>query len=150
MLTTRPEVEQANPDEEEVSIRLSVLPIRLNIDQVSHTHCICTVPLGSCRTLCTLCLSFSIRYRTPPPSTVSSTSERAHTHLHYLVHIYRPSFPGNHQQSHTHQFPAKFHSERTSVHPFLCVPAFSAHKDRLHHQVEIPYRYHGLPVECSM
>ena len=33
VLNTRPEPE-VNPSEEEVSIRLSILPIRLNIDQV--------------------------------------------------------------------------------------------------------------------
>ena len=40
VLTTRPELE-TNVEEEEVSVRLSVLPIRLNIDQVSLLH-MCT------------------------------------------------------------------------------------------------------------
>ncbi len=35
VLFTRPEVE-ARPDIEEASVRLSMLPIRLNMDQVSH------------------------------------------------------------------------------------------------------------------
>ena len=49
VLTTRPELE-TDVDEEEVSVRLSVLPIRLNIDQAC-TH---TLPLtySSIRTFC--------------------------------------------------------------------------------------------------
>ena len=37
VLNTRPELE-VTPDEEEVSVRLSILPIRLNIDQVQILH----------------------------------------------------------------------------------------------------------------
>ena len=39
MLSSRPELE-SRPDDEEVSIRLSILPIRLNIDQVLHSECV--------------------------------------------------------------------------------------------------------------
>lgn len=66
------------------------------------------------------------------------------------LHILPPSIPNSYSMYHGHTIttsPSSHHHQHIfltfNIHSFLCVPTSLTHQDRLHYQVEVPYRYHG-------